>query len=187
MSYDLRVIPTLPRTFTWGELATKLAAHLKTPWIKELVGNTPGLTVSNVRLAVAASQPIEVQKEDINGCSFYAFEFAQPVTLSLWVHANRLDTGEEPLNRKLFIDDCGSNLDYLENDQVFEAWSRCGVYFEVSSYPGRHKHEMAFMKHIVIAIAELCDGYVVINNDYPSNIGTGFFHASDLADYVVPS
>lgn len=162
MSIDLNIAPQKAGAITWGNLCRQWRHRLGEAGA-DMLGPEPQLC------RIGESVPV-AEDDLLVPSSHYFLTLAVPCTLSLSVMDN---SGN--LDETLYLEDYGRNLDAARIAELAEQWRRVGYYYELSSGGGRASNEPALFIALVSALADLCDGHVIVMNDGVFDLGVGVY------------
>lgn len=161
MSIDLGIAPRRAADFDWGSLRRQ--------WEQRL-GDAGRMLGPNPQLYHLGTATPVAEDERLVPSSHYSFNLVVPCTLSLSVMENAPD-----LDESLYLEDYGRNLDAAMLAELAEQWRRVGHNYEISSGGGRSKLEPELFKALACALADLCDGHVIVMNDGVFDLGVGVY------------
>jgi hypothetical protein len=162
LSIDLNIAPRRAAGITW--------ASLRRQWQQRLGDETAGLLGPDAQLCRIGAPTQVAEDERLVPSSHYSFNLVVPCTLSLSMMENAPD-----LDETLYLEDYGRNLDAATIAELAEQWSRVGHNYEISSGGGRSKVEPALFIALACALADLCDGHVIVMNDGVFDLGVGVY------------
>jgi hypothetical protein len=167
MSFDLDIVPTRSAPFSAGALVAGWARRLDAR--AALLGAPP-------RLRRLGSGGVLADDEIIAAPSHVVFELAVANTLTLSASPN-----EGNLDEREYLEDYGRNVDAPAIEGLAAAWRRAGYWYALSSGGGRSVDEPALLIGLAAAVADLCDGRVVVTSDGILDLGVGVYTPDDLA------
>jgi hypothetical protein len=168
VSIDIDIAPLLPSSITWGALRHSWADRLGND-AAILLGPTPLLR----RLGTNELVP---NHEMLAPSTKAFFELAVPNTLSLAVSLN-----EGNLDELDYVDDYGRNLSPSEIQRLADAWRQVGWTYGLTSLGGRSPKEPTLLRTLACAIADLCDGRIVLMHHNVFSLDIGVYTSSQFA------
>lgn len=162
MSIDLDIAPQKAGSITWANLCRQWRRRLDEAGAS-LLGADPQLR------RIADSMPV-AEEDLLVPPSHYFLELGVPCTLSLSIMHN-----DGNLDETLYLEDYGRNLDPARIAELAEQWRRVGHNYEISSGGGRSNVEPKLFITLACALAELCDGHVIVMNDGIFDLGVGVY------------
>ena len=162
MSIELDIAPRRATSITW--------ASLRRQWRARLGEAGAGLLGPDPRLC-RMGNPEPVAEDDLLAPpSHYFFTLAGPCTLSLSTMHN-----DGNLDETLYLEDYGRNLGPASITELAEQWRRVGYGYEISSGGGRSTVEPELFIALACALADLCDGHIIVMNDGLFDLGVGVY------------
>lgn len=168
MSIDLDIAPQRAGDITWGSLCRQ--------WRQRLGGADAGVLGPNPQLChIGGTTPL-AEGDPLVAPSHYFITLAVPCTLSLSIVAN-----DDQLDEDLYLEDYGRNLDSARIAELAEQWRRIGHTYGISSGGGRSSVEPQLFVALACALADLCDGHVIVMNDGIFDLGVGVYDPSQFS------
>lgn len=168
MSIDLDIAPQQAGGMTWADLRRQWRQRLGDAGA-DMLGLEPKLC------RIADSMPV-AEDSLLTPPSHYSFALAVPCTLSLSIMRN-----DDNLDEALYLEDFGRNLDAATMAELAEKWRRVGFYCEISSGGGRSAVEPVLFIALACALADLCDGHIIVMNDGRFDLGVGVYAPTQFA------
>ena len=157
MSIDLDIFPTSPEYFYWGELKDKFL-ELLTPEDMQRLGKVSLCKLGSNEMV---AEDTKISIPDDKNHNYYYLSLDIPNTLGMHICKNEpnyvieLDT----------LEDFGRNLDAVTIQTLTHKWKSVGYVYGVTSMAGRSKWEPPLFVALAAAIANLCQGYVIVMSD----------------------
>lgn len=168
MSIDLDIAPLRATRVTWGPLLRAWRQRLGDE-AAALLGPDPKLRVLGAGASVAEDATLEPP-------AHYYLDLAAPNTLSLSAMPNTNDLDEVE-----YLEDYARNLEPRDATALALAWREVGYCYEVSSGGGRSPREPALFITLACALADMCDGRIIVMNDGIFDLGVGVYTAEQFA------
>lgn len=162
MSIDLDIAPRQAGTVRWESLRLRWRQRLGEA-SASMLGPEPKLRRIGDATPAADSDPLAPS-------SHFFFTLAVPCTLSLSVMPN-----EANLDETLYLEDYGRNLEPPTIAELAEQWRHVGYYHEISSGGGRSRFEPELFITLACALADLCEGHIIVMNDRIFDLDTGVY------------
>ncbi|HNT76539.1 MAG TPA: hypothetical protein PKH77_16120 [Anaerolineae bacterium] len=161
MSVDLDILSTSPTVICWNDVKDRL---------KELLGPLASVLGEN-------SVPVILRThEALNPDKPFSFEDSYGLNLeiqnTLGIHV--WSNVKYPIERD-YLEDYGRNLSLEVVEDLLDRCRSAGHHYGIGSFAGRGPHEFQIMAALAVAIAEACQGYVVLMNDGIFDLATGIY------------
>ncbi len=178
MSFGVRIIPTTSKRFTWGDLKG-IWGELVFPYKDELLGKESQIRDSENQENIKDGQLLGERLHDIlDGSQVYEFQLEVPSAILLFINITNLSAFDE----KETIEHYGINKDSDFIEDLWRAWQACGIFYSVKSYVGqRTKYEAKLLFTLVLAIANLCEGYILIYERHPFDLPVGIYSSEEFS------
>jgi len=163
MSFDLEIMPLCAVPVTWGRVRDRWRERLgerARPWL----GLRPRLLRLGKGTAIGDDEPL------VPGLDGY-FELSGRSTLGLSASLN----GPMMLDEHLYLEDYGRNLTPTETEDLAQQWRRVGYCFALTSGGGRPREEPAILIALACALAERCEGRIILMNDGYLDLDVGVY------------
>jgi hypothetical protein len=168
VSIDLDIAPLRATRVGWGPLLRAWRQRLGDE-AAALLGPDPKLRVLGAGAAVAEDAALEPP-------GHYSLDLAAPNTLSLSAMPNK-----NSLDEIEYLKDYARNLEPRGATALALSWRGVGYYYEVSSGGGRSTNEPALFVTLACALADICDGRIIVMNDGIFDLGVGVYTAEQFA------
>lgn len=166
MSVDVGIFPTQDNLFTWQELRDAWQAINRT---------REDLPQFRANLVEIGSERVVNDEESLSMKKPYYFELGFPNTLGLMKCLNKGN-----LNERDYLEDAGTNLSTEAIEAYTRKWETVGYYYNLTSSGGRGIHELDLMITLSSAIADLCDGGVMLWSQGVFDPDRGIFTAEQI-------
>jgi hypothetical protein len=162
VSVDLDIAPSQAKVIDWASLQRR--------WIQRLGAAGASMLGPNPQLCHLGKNAPVAEGERLDPPAHYYFTLAVPSSLSLSIMANADD-----LDESLYLEDYGRNVDPARISELAEKWRRVGHTYGISSLGGRSRSEPELFTALACALADLCDGHVIVMNDGVFDLGVGVY------------
>lgn len=162
MSVDLDIAPRRAGYISWTSLCRQWRQRLGDS-SADMLGPEPQLR------HIKGSEPV-AKGDLLVPTSHYYLTPAVPCTLSLSIMSN-----EGNLDETAYLDDYGRNLAPARLAELVEQWRQVGYCYEISSSGGRSSFEPQLFIALACAIADLCDGHIIVMNNGNFDLGVGVY------------
>jgi hypothetical protein len=161
MSIDVDIVPTSPTLVCGGEIITRLRENL-TASDSQLLGESPGLVELRTKQPLAPDRPLALKTS-------YYFHLAIQNTLGIMAFLNTDNIEVD------YLEDYGRNLDRETIRTLAERWRKAGHHYEITSFAGRGPHELRILVALAAALADACQGYVILMDDNFFDLDVGVY------------
>lgn len=151
MSIDVDIMSTTLEIVRWGDVVTSFRRALDST-INEILGEHLVLRAQNSHETVNPTDHLSLNKS-------YYLELSIPNTLAISTAANAGNINEHD-----YLEDYGRNLPIIIQNNLVSRWHIAGHYYEISTTIGRGKFEPQLFVALASAVAQSCEGYVIIMN-----------------------
>lgn len=171
MSIDIEIVPMLMKRTTWEELLKLWKNYLQDYESKALLGSNPKLKFLGNGELVSPQIPLILNKS-------YIFDLAIDNTLLLSFFSNENDPNEE-VN---VLEEHGVNLSISQIKEIAQVWNKNDFNYDVTTFGGRSRQEPRLFTSLVCALAETCNGYIIVKNSKLFSTGLGVFTIEEFRD-----
>jgi len=161
MSVDLDILSTSPTVICWNDVKDRLKGLLGP--LASALGENSGPVTLRTHQALEPDAPFSFEDS-------YSLNLEIQNTLDIHVWSN----AKYPIGRGYF-EDYGRNLTPETVEDLIDRCRSAGHHYEIGSFAGRGPHEFQIMAALAVAIAEACQGYVVLMNDGIFDLATGIY------------
>jgi hypothetical protein len=168
VSIDLDIAPLRATRVTWGPLHRA--------WRQRLGDEAAALLGPDPKLRVLGAGASVAEDASLGPPGLCFLDLAAPNTLSLSAmpSTNNLDEIE-------YLGDYARNLEPTDATALALSWREVGYYYEVSSGGGRSPNEPTLFITLACALADICDGRIIVMNDGLFDLGVGVYTAEQFA------
>jgi hypothetical protein len=168
VSVDIDVAPLRPVSITW--------AALRRSWSERLGTDATLLLGSPPRLRRIGADAIVADDETLTPSSPMYFELATPNTLSVTVTLNK-----DSLDEFKYLCDYARNVADQDIAILVEAWQKVGWTCGLTSLGGRSSREPTLLRSLACAVADLCDGRIILMHRDIFDLDVGVYTAQQFA------
>ncbi len=168
MSLEIEIVPTRLSQLYWKDIEARWRAGLS-PALNLLLGQTPRLYRLKTREVHPPNIPLIWDK------GYYYFELAVPNTLGLSLTSNIGVIDEVEM-----LEDFGRNLEPDTIHSLAATWRQIGHTGEISSFGGRGPQELPLLVALGAAVAELCEGYIILMHSNFFDLDAGVYRPEEF-------
>lgn len=169
MSLDVQVLPGISERPTVGGIVDAWVNQCDEK-SRSLLGPQPRVIMLRGRTPVARDDVIEPKAS-------YFFDLSEANTLVL-AHVPL----EEWTDVEAETEDFGVNLSAVERERVASAWKSAGYSLWIQSMGGRGPHELDLLSALVRGVAEMCDGWIMVESPQFVDVPVGIYRPDELVD-----
>lgn len=151
MSVEVDIIPTRRKPFSWSEVLDRIDFNELSEDAANLMENEPTLFHISSGQLLATDEAVHPEPTKVLGISG-----TSTLVLSILRNSEAVGPDEE------YVREYGKNLSVPCIDVLIGAWVLAGYSCTVESFGGRSRAEPELFIAIAAAIAEVCQGYVLV-------------------------
>lgn len=169
MSIEVDIIPNVSDGISWNAIKERLFHY-------ELPGSSRRLLGDNPLLIERRTNRFIDDAEALLPTHYYRFKLEENNTLGLGIDSN----AQTYTNEKEYLEDFGRNLEEEKREDLASLWRSIGFSYSVSSGAGRNTGEMGLLVALAEILAELSNGYVLIEDSHVFNLPVGCYTAEQF-------